>query len=164
METKIKHFFATIYDFLSSSWSYIVMLCTLILTNDTTVLISFLFSMLLLDYVTGIIATYVESDGKYKVYLIESKKLRESGVKIIGYMLLMICGWFITRFIYTDSIALFGIIRSFNVLQIVLIMSIGIEFFSNIENLKRSGFDILGRIKSNTSKVWELIKSVRGQQ
>ena len=139
------------------------MLLTIIFTNDTTVLHSFLFSMLILDYITGIMAAYIESDGKYKVYFIESKKIRESGVKIVGYMLLVICSWFITKFIYTDNISLFGILREFNILQLTLIICSSIEAFSNLENLKRMGFDVIGKVKDSSNKVWEIIRSVKGQ-
>lgn len=162
MEDKIKHFIYSIFESLTSIWSYLVMLIISLLTNDTRVLFSFFFTMLFLDYVTGILASWVESDGKHKVFLIESKRLRESCVKVCGYMILIICSWFVTILIYPNDVNLFGILNGFNLLELTLIMSIAIESFSNLENVKRMGFDVIGKIKDGASKIHDLIKSIKG--
>lgn len=162
MEDKIKHFIYSIFESLTSIWSYLVMLIISLLTNDTRVLFSFFFTMLFLDYVTGILASWVESNGKHKVFLIESKRLRESCVKVCGYMILIICSWFVTILIYPNDVNLFGILNGFNLLELTLIMSIAIESFSNLENVKRMGFDVIGKIKDGASKIHDLIKSIKG--
>lgn len=166
MENKIKHFFESIYDFFSNIYGWLTVAITLAITNDTTMLFSLLFTMLVADYITGIIASYIE-DRKAnvvpKVYFTESQRLRESGVKIVGYLLVIILSWFVSKYIYTDKIRLFGVLKEFNVLQLTLIICSSIEFWSNLENLKRSGFDVLGKISDGAKRVHGLIKDIKGK-
>ena len=164
IENQIKHFVNNCYDFFTSAYGWGIMFLSLLISNDTTMLYSFLCSVLFADYVTGFIASYIEDREKgTKVYFLESSRLRASGVKVIGYFLVIVLTWFVSRFIYTENIRLFGVIREFNIHQLGLIMCIGIEFWSNIENVKRSGFDIVGKFESIVKKIWDLIKLVRGR-
>lgn len=166
MEDKIKHFANTITEFLTSAYGWGTMLCTLLITSDTTMLFSFLFSLIIIDYVTGIWATYIEyknSGEKPEVYITKSKRLRESGTKIVGYLLILILAWFISKNIYTEKISLFGVIREFDVLQLALIISSGIEFWSNLENVKRAGFDVVGKFEGIVKRIWQLIRGVQGR-
>lgn len=166
MENKIKHFLGTIYDFFCNIYGWITVAITLAITNDTTMLFSLLFTMIISDYITGIMASYIE-DRKAnvvpKVYFAESQRLRESGVKIVGYLLLIILSWFVSKYIYTDKIRLFGVIREFDALQLTLIISSSIEFLSNLENLKRAGFDIIGKISEGAKRIHVLIKDIKGK-
>jgi len=153
---KIKHFATSVHEFLTSVYGWLTMLLTIIITNNTTMLFSFLITMLVCDYITGIIASYAEKDKKAKVYIIESKRLRESGVKVIGYLLVVILAWFVSKNIYVDNIKLFGVIREFSVLEIALVICAGVEAWSNLENMKRAGFDIVGKLENIIKKIWEL--------
>jgi len=39
-----------------------------------------------------------------------------------------------------------------------------IEFFSILENCKRSGFDVIGKIQSGAKKVWKTIGIIKGEK
>ena len=164
IENQIKHFGSNCYEFFTSAYGWGIMFLSLLMSNDTTMLYSFLCSVLFADYVTGFVASYIEDREKgTKVYFLESSRLRASGVKVIGYFLIIVLTWFVSKFIYPENIRLFGVIREFNIHQLGLIMCIGIEFWSNIENVKRSGFDIIGKFESIVKKIWDLVKLARGR-
>lgn len=166
IEDKIKHFFEAISDFISSFYGWATMLFTVIITNDTTMLFSLLFTLLVSDYITGILASYIEfkrSGQVAPVYITQSERLRGSGVKVVGYFLVVVLAWFISNNIYTDKISLFGVIKELDVLQLSLIMCSGIEFWSNLENMKRAGFDIVGKFENITKRIWNLVRSSQGR-
>lgn len=166
MTDKIKHFIDTVIEFLSSAYGWLTMIFTILITSDTTMLVSFFVSTLIADYFTGIYASYIEhkkSGDVAKVYITESERLRESGTKVIGYLLIIVLSWFISNHIYLDTVKLFGVIREFNVLQLSLIMCIGIEFWSNLENMKRAGFDVIGKFENITKNIWKLVRSAQGR-
>jgi len=131
-------------------------------------LLIFLFVVFVIDFGTGILASYCEmKDQKIpvKVFLIESKKLRSSLVKAITYMMLI-------AFVYGFEKIFF--IKEFNFASIsdkaftVTTIAVGacnvIELISILENMKRSGYDLLGKIKSSAKKIWSLKKTIVGNE
>jgi hypothetical protein len=126
----------------------------------------FLFVAFTFDFMTGIFASWSEwKNKKLKVntYLIESVKLRKSIGKAITYMAVIS---------FTYGLELLFFIKSFNVsvsdkeITITLVavgVCIAIEFFSVLENAKRSGFDLIAKINSVAKSVWKIIRNVKGE-
>lgn len=149
IKQNIENLLQSVKAVMSSIYSYIAALFTLIITHDTAVLYAFFFIFFLLDYVTGILASYIENKNKEpKVYVIESERLRDSGVKAIGYMIVIIFSWFITKRIVVNPISIFGLTAPLTVHQIALAILGVIEAWSNLENIKRCGFDVIGSLKN----------------
>lgn len=139
------------------------------LTTLSTVQLSliFLFIAFVADFLTGVLASWIEWKNeklKLTAYLIESKKLRKSVGKAITYM---------AAISFTYGLELLFFIKSFNVavsdkkITITLVavgVCIAIEFFSILENGKRSGFDLLDKIKTTAKNVWNVINTVKGKE
>lgn len=132
-------------------------------STNTYLLIILLFGSTILDFITGVIASYVEDKKvkrNYKAYFIQSNKIRESVVKSISYMFLII----VTRIfciifsIPVITIPIIGIVTSLT--TIAFIMCISIETYSVFENLKRSGFDIFDKFKNVVNAVIKIIKYI----
>jgi len=47
--------------------------------------------------------------------------------------------------------------------EIAIAACTAIEFLSNLENLKRAGFDLPGRIAAGAEKAWGIVRKVRGE-
>lgn len=106
--------------------------------------------MLALDFATGIFASWIEYKNNPKpidVYFIESKKLRQSLAKMVTYGICII-------FVYMFEIVLqikpfefdnawFSV--SLTIGNITIILCALVEFYSILENAKRSGFDVIGK-------------------
>lgn len=136
-----------------------------LLTNLQLLLLMML-SAFIFDFITGIYASYIEkkqSNDKVKVYWIESAKLRRSVVKATSYML-FIAGVFVFEKLFFIKQLKFTSIseKEFTITTIAVAFCFAIEFFSILENLKRSGFDLLGQFKSGAKKVHGLIKTAKG--
>lgn len=126
----------------------------------------FLFIAFAFDFLTGIYASWVEWKNKklkIQTYLIESVKLRKSIGKAITYMAVIS---------FTYSLELLFFIKSFNVavsdqkITITLVavgVCIAIEFFSILENGKRSGFDLIEKINTTAKNIWKTIRNVKGE-
>ena len=130
-------------------------------STNTYLLIILLFGSTLLDFITGIIASYVEDKKvkrNYKAYFIQSNRMRESIVKSISYMFLII----LTRIfciifaIPAITIPVVGIVTTLTTLAFTICISI--ETYSIFENLKRSGFDIFGELRKVLSKIASAVK------
>ena len=132
-------------------------------STNTYLLIILLFGSTVLDFITGVIASYVEDKKikrNYKAYFIQSNKIRDSVVKSISYMFLIV----VTRVfciifsIPLITIPIIGIVTSLT--TIAFTMCISIETYSVFENLKRSGFDIFAKFKDVVNAVIKLIKYI----
>ena len=132
-------------------------------STNTYLLIILLFGSTVLDFITGVIASYVEDKKikrNYKAYFIQSNKIRDSVVKSISYMFLII----VTRVfciifsIPLITIPIIGIVTSLT--TIAFTMCISIETYSVFENLKRSGFDIFAKFSDVVNAVIKLIKYI----
>lgn len=127
----------------------------------------FLFIAFVIDFGTGVLASYCEmKDQKLtvKVYLIESKKLRSSLVKAITYMMLIAFVFGFEKIFFIKEFTFSGISdKSFTVTIIAIAACIVIELLSILENMKRSGYDLLGKIKTSAKKIWALKKTISGE-
>lgn len=124
----------------------------IVIANSTTTQLSFyiFLAMMAFDFATGILAAYIEqlkNPKEIKVYLVKSSRARESLVKLITYLMVI-------AFMYMFEITLkmkpfefdndyFQV--SLTISNITILICAVIEFFSVLENAKRSGFDVIGK-------------------
>jgi len=108
----------------------------------------------LLDYVSGILASVVElrknpirmerrKKRKGRMYWIESGKLIRGLVKLLVYFQLILVVSVLTHLLNFKEIVFDERIIPLTPLQVLLVLCIASEFVSNLENAKRSGFDII---------------------
>ena len=121
-----------------------------ILSANTVLLVSTLFLVTILDFITGVVASYVE-DKKvkrvYSAYFIQSNKLRKSAVKTMSYMMLILISHFFALVLHLGTFTVPFINVQTELSTIAFVVCISIETFSIFENLKRSGFDVFKEIK-----------------
>lgn len=128
-----------------------------------------LLACIFVDLVTGIMAYHYEwkKEGKpyVKGYLIQSSKLRQTYVKGASYLLIIGLVYWMSNLIFADvTITLGGILKPLTIVEFFTASIIGIEVWSNLENLKRMNVDILGGITKIASKGWEIFNGVKKGQ
>ena len=159
--------------FLSKPGSGIVILpavATAPLYTTVEIACGILAAFFIIDFATGILASWVEFKNivpivpaSGKRYLIQSAKLRMSGVKFICYSLAILCAWMFemvfmikeipTKHISTNNLTLTTVVIAFFCL---------IEFYSIFfENIKRAGFDIIEMVKKISRSGWSVYKSIK---
>jgi len=144
----------------STSLYFIIPTITIPLLTNLQLALVLMFIAYVVDFATGILASYIEQKKNpqvIKFYFIQSSKLRKSVVKAITYMV-MIGGvflfekaFFIKKFHFSHVSE-----QDLTVTLIATAFCFAIEFFSVLENLKRSGFDII----ENGKKMVKVIKSL----
>tara|TARA_R110000744_G_scaffold376168_1_gene490242 strand:- start:430 stop:993 length:564 start_codon:yes stop_codon:yes gene_type:complete len=117
-------------------------------------------AVILADFITGMIASYIEwKDGKVEtpnVYFIESKKIRNTIVKSLSYLLFIaLIAFFEVAFFTVNIPRLSEILSSkeFTGTEIAIGICVVIEFYSVLENFKRGGVDIIGKVKTVFGKI-----------
>lgn len=120
----------------------------------------------ILDFISGCIASWIEhrrNNTSISVYFFESSKMRLSVLKMLSYCMFIFFAWTLTELFFDKGLGLPGSSKTFAVTEIVTGVCIAIEIWSNLENLKRSGFDVFGIIKKASSQVWSIIKAVKNE-
>jgi len=123
----------------------------------------------LLDYLTGILASIVElrknplklerrKRRKGNMYWIESGKLIRGLVKMLVYLQLILAVVVLTYILDLEHIVLHERIIPLTPLQVLLVLFIASEFVSNLENAKRSGFDLVKITKDMVIKFLDFKK------
>lgn len=169
------HYFAQIFVSIKKGFTSITGLVTLlssfiIALNGIQRAILALMLVFFLDLITGCIASWVEhrkNENRIKVYFFESSKMRLSVVKAISYMMLILFAWLLAGLFFDLPIGLTGSSKQFTVVELTTGACIAIEVWSNIENLKRAGFDVLGKAKSIIKQVYnfkDLLKTGKESQ
>jgi len=123
-----------------------------------------LISVFMVDFITGCIASWIEhkaSDNKVKVYFIESAKIRKSIVKACGYMVFIFLAWVLTILYFDKIINIPYSTKDLTIVQIIIGICVAIEAWSNVENFKRMGFDMVGKITSLAKAGWELFRTIK---
>jgi len=121
----------------------------------------------LLDYVTGIIASVVElrknplrlerrKRRKGRLYWVSSSRLIRGLVKLLVYFQLILVVVVLSHLLHFKEIVLHEKIIPLTPLQVLLVLCIASELVSNLENAKRSGFDLVGMAKQTIIKITEL--------
>lgn len=162
----ITRFMESIKHTFTSVTGAIAFLLSLLLSSDAKMILFFFISFLLLDYATGIFASWVEhkkSGNKTEVFFIKSERLRDSFTKVIGYCLIITFALFLNHVFIKEDIVIMGITPPLSLVEIALSGCCAIEFLSNLENLKRSGFDIVGKVSNGSKTIWGLIKDIKGK-
>ncbi|WP_444671273.1 phage holin family protein [Flavobacterium columnare] len=110
----------------------------------------------ILDFATGILASWVEH---------KKMPVRVSVVKAISYFVFIAL---IFGFEKAFGIKTFSILNisdnQFTLTTIAIAFCSFIEFFSILENCKRSGFDIIGKSQEAAKKTWKIINFLKNGQ
>ena len=122
------------------------------------------------DFGSGMLASWVEYKEKLKKgidenhppYFIESSKIRNSIVKAVVYMLFIGLFMLFEMVFFKINITQLESFtnRQFTGTEIVIIICFLVEFWSILENSKRAGFDIVGKIKSMLSSLLSVKEKV----
>lgn len=135
------------------------------LTTIQTALLMLLVAYIL-DFVTGIYASYIEhrkNPQEVKVYIIQSSKMRKSVVKAISYFVFIAFSYAFERVFLIKAFSLVSISDlQLTITSVACAFCFAIEFFSILENLKRSGYDILGKAEKLIKTVWKFVGLVKG--
>ncbi len=130
--------------------------------------IAFLSAVFIIDLITGLSAAYKESKKSITQntapYFIQSKKLRMSLLKGITYMLAVILSYILYSYIFDAQHSIPGSTKTFTIIELTFGVCIAIESWSIIENLKRMGFDIIGKIVSLVKNIRKTVKSVKDEE
>ncbi|HEY1025459.1 MAG TPA: phage holin family protein [Sphingobacteriaceae bacterium] len=117
-----------------------------------------------LDLITGCIASWIEhknSKTQTKVYFFESSKLRLSVVKAVSYIMLILCSWLLGVLFFDMPISLYHSTKTFTPAELTTGVCIAIEIWSNIENVKRAGFDVVGKFTNVVKQVWNIRNTIK---
>ncbi len=163
-ETYLMNFFSHLGSLFTSIKGWILMVLAVFLATRTGHLILFLIVVFHLDLITGILASYIKYKRekiKHEVYFLESEKFRMSIIKGGFYIWFTVGCYVIQQIFKIDDINVFG--REFTLCELSLMVCIGIELYSNIENFKKMGFDLFGKIKTMAKGIWGLINAVKNK-
>lgn len=167
----ISNAFSHIFDKLKEYYTAcggVVALVTAAFSNLNSIqkLMLLLLGAIFVDLVTGIMAYHYEwkKEGKpyVKGYLIQSSKLRQTYAKGASYLLIIALVYWMSNLIFADvKITLGGILKPLTIVEFFTASLIGIEVWSNLENLKRMNVDILGGVMKIVSKGWEFFNGFK---
>lgn len=114
--------------------------------NPTSIMLVYaLFGATIFDFITGIMAAWIEDkkeEKEYKAYFIQSNKIRKSVIKTMSYIFFILGTMVFSKALNVTQINFIGIDTTPTILA--FLSCIGIEVYSVIENIKRCGFDIVG--------------------
>lgn len=109
--------------------------------------IKLLLVFMVVDFATGIGASYKEWRVKKEGYLISSEKLKMSGVKFALYASTILLAYYLEKIFFIKPFE-FGFSKgSFNISIVVVAFWCVVEFYSIVfENFKRMGFDVVKKV------------------
>lgn len=125
-------------------------------------MIFLLLGLLFADYITGVLASWVEwkkekKEEKFRTKGFTSEKTRMSIVKIVTYLLFIILSWCLEMIFRIKPFELSWIDHEVTLTFIAMAISCAIEFYSIFfENLPRAGFSIWGMLKKIANKAKEV--------
>lgn len=128
--------------------------------------ISFLILSLIIDFVTGVIASYCEwkdlgSPKLEKSLVFKTKRARESVNKVGSYGTAILLAYILAVVTMKNpEVTILGMPPK-TIPEITVIVLIAIECFSVIENFKRMGVDFIGKIKNIAKQGWDLFRNVK---
>lgn len=120
---------------------------------------------LIIDFITGCWASWIEfkrAKTTASVYFIESRKLRESFSKMVTYGSLIMISWGLSTAFFNTSFSLAYSSKQFTLVELTIGLCICVECWSMLENMKRAGFDLIGKIKLIIKNIWQLINAAKG--
>ena len=139
-----------------------------ILTTPQQAIILLAFSIIL-DFITGILASCIESKkikldlSDSNIYIIQSSKLRITAVKFTCYTMGILSAWgietvFLIREIPSGHISTENLTLTTVVTGFFCMIEIYSIFF---ENIKRMGFDIIQKTINISFEVWKIYKMIK---
>lgn len=158
------------YEVLLSSFSgrmFLLSAFTFPIFNTLHWALILLLAAFIADFLTGWLATYQEIKRGEKPMpasgrTFESTKARDSVVKGIGYILLIL-GSAAIEYVFFDRKFQFNSLtsKSFGVTELVIGFCFAIEMYSTlVENMKRAGFDIIGKAGKLIDSFWSFKKKI----
>lgn len=161
------HIFDKLKEYFTGSGGIMVVLSAAF-SNLTGIqkLMLLLLAAIFMDLVTGIMAYHYEwkKEGKpyVKGYLIQSSKLRQTYAKGASYLLIIALIYWMSNLIFADvKITLGGLLKPLTIVEFFTASLIGIEVWSNLENMKRMNIDLLGTVTKILSKGWEIFNGAK---
>lgn len=123
-----------------------------------------LLGVFIADFITGVTASFHEkklNGERCSIYDFRSGKVRLSILKGVTYILFILLSWFFYVYMFDKALPMPGSTRAFTIPEIGVGICIAVESWSIIENFKRLGFDLIGKIQNIASKVWNVINTVK---
>lgn len=120
---------------------------------------------LLADFITGCWASRIEAKQKGEkpsVYLIESEKMRLSFSKMITYGTLILVSWGLSIAFFNKPFQIAYSTKQFTLVEITIGLCVCVECWSMLENMKRAGFDLIGKVNVIIKNIWQLINAAKG--
>lgn len=170
--TKPTHFLQDIATKPIAAFATLFSVCTwaeLSTTQQTMVLLAVLFVM---DFITGIGASYVEfkkalpvTPGAGKRYVLSSTKMKLSAVKFITYAFGIICAFIIESIFVKRELNFEHITTAkMTLTTVVTVFFCAIEFYSIFfENIKRMGLDLIQKVKDIAKSAWSVSKAIKNE-
>ena len=127
-----------------------------------TLLIWVLMGTTVIDFVTGVWASYVDSYKANKpitAYIIQSNRIRTSILKGIAYMGFILITWLFCFVFKVQELSIAGVV--INIVTASIALCILIEVHSTFENLERCGYDFYGSVKKVVKNAVSAIKFVK---
>lgn len=166
LDTFIQHGMDAINKGFTTIYGFFIMISSLIVAMSNIQLgLSTLLLAILLDLITGVIASWVEfkkSKEELKPpYFIESAKLRLSLLKVVIYLSVILLSYIITIIFIDGRFSVPASSKNLTLAEVVVGFCIFIEFWSLLENAKRAGFDIKSKLIDIGKSIKEVIKALK---
>lgn len=116
----------------------------------------------LVDYATGLGASWAERHTRESSspFFLQSKKMRDSLLKACTYLLFIFMSWVMWYLFFDGTVTLPISTKPINIISITIGVCIAVEMWSILENMKRMGFDLLGKIVRTFKTFWKTYNEV----
>lgn len=117
----------------------------------------------LLDFFSGSIASRIEDKEKgiESVYWVKSDKIMRGIIKFVVYLQIIILSMVAQKMIVNPEFVIHSSLMPLSLIQITLCVCITSEFVSNLENAKRSHFDLIGGLQGFIKTIWKIIRNIK---
>lgn len=169
MYQQFQKFISHIIEMCTSAWG-IIILALSTLFQALFQIDGFQFSLVALgvlyvaDFLTGCAASWKEANSIKSWTFFESKRFRESISKGVTYFVFIAMGWFLYKIFLDEPIPIPFSSKGVNVIQIFFGICIAIESWSILENMKRLGFDLIGKISTTFKGFWTAKKQITDEE
>lgn len=161
------------FKLLFSSWagrSCLISAFAFPVLNNIQLALVILLGAFIADFLSGWLASYMEiKRGEREMpksgYSFESTRARESVVKAIGYIILIL-GSLALEHLFFDKKFEFSNLssKSVGVTELIIGFCVAIELYSTmVENMKRAGFDIVGKVTNAATSLWDVFRKIKGE-
>lgn len=150
-------------ELIGSVWGWImIVLCQFFSIEGVSFGLLFLFVFFIIDYVTGLGASWKERKNQLSVppFFFESKKMRMSLLKACTYLLFIFMSWVMWFLFFDGTVHLPVSTKEINIIGITIGICIAIECWSILENMKRMGFDVLEKTMNLFKNLWKHYRTI----